>query len=178
VNRAVFLDRDGVLVRSEVRAGVPRAARTEEEFELLPGVPQACRDLRDAGFLLIVVTNQPEIARGTLSQETIERLNGLLGQAVAVDDIRVCPHDDVDDCSCRKPKPGLLVDAAATWDVDLASSFMVGDRWRDVEAGHRAGCRVAFVDRGYSETRRLEPDVAVPGLPEAAEWILSCARSS
>ena len=178
MNRAVFLDRDGVLIRSEVRAGIPRPARNEDELEILPGVAKACQDLHDAGFLLIVVTNQPEIARGTLRPETVERLNGLLRQAVALDDIRVCPHDDVDECSCRKPKPGLLVEAATVWDVDLASSFTVGDRWRDVEAGQRAGCRVAFVDHGYSETGLLEPDVTVAGLPEAAEWILSCARSS
>ncbi|HYZ92814.1 MAG TPA: HAD family hydrolase [Actinomycetota bacterium] len=178
MNRAVFLDRDGVLIRSDVRDGKPIGARSEEEFEILPGVPQACEQLRSAGFLLIVVTNQPDIARGTVSADMVERLNGLLRQAAPLDDIRICPHDDAEGCTCRKPKPGLLVDAAADWDIDLARSFMVGDRWRDVEAGRRAGCRVAFIDHGYSETGEIDPDVVVRELREAADWILSCARSS
>lgn len=174
MRRAVFLDRDGVLIHSEVHDGKPIGARSEAELRILPGVPEACQRLCDAGFLLIVVTNQPDIARGLVSAETVERLTDLLRQSVPLDDIRICPHDDADECPCRKPRPGLLLDAAADWDIDLPASFMVGDRWRDVEAGRRAGCRVAFVDRGYSETRAVEPDVVVPGLPEAADWILSC----
>jgi D-glycero-D-manno-heptose 1,7-bisphosphate phosphatase len=171
VRRAVFLDRDGVLLPVVVRDNVPRPI-AEEEVELLPGVAEACSALREAGFLLVVVTNQPDIARGTLSAETVERINARLGSLLPLDDVRVCPHDDADDCDCRKPRPGLLVDAAAAWQVELTSSFMVGDRWRDVEAGRRAGCRVIFVDRGYEETLELEPDAVVSGLPEAAEWIL------
>jgi D-glycero-D-manno-heptose 1,7-bisphosphate phosphatase len=176
VNRAVFLDRDGVLIHSAVRGGKPLGARSEDEFEILPDVPAACQQLRDAGFLLIVVTNQPDIARGTVSTAMVGRLNGRLRQAVPLDDIRICPHDDGDDCLCRKPKPGLLTDAAADWDIDLAASFMVGDRWRDVGAARAAGCRVLFVDRGYRETPQIEADVVVSGLPQAAEWILASAR--
>jgi D-glycero-D-manno-heptose 1,7-bisphosphate phosphatase len=177
VNRAVFLDRDGVLIHSEVRDGKPIGARSVQEFRVLPGVPDACGRLRDAGFLLIVVTNQPDIARGTVSAETVERLHELLREAAPLDDIRICPHDDADDCPCRKPKPGLLLDAAADWDIDLPASFMVGDRWRDAQAGRRARCRVAFIDRGYSETGEIDADVVVHELPEAADWILACATS-
>jgi D-glycero-D-manno-heptose 1,7-bisphosphate phosphatase len=172
VRRAVFLDRDGVLVAAAVREGIPRPIEDEQAFELLPGVDEACEALRAAGFALVVVTNQPDIARGTVSAETVERINRLLRSVLPLDDVRVCPHDDGDNCDCRKPRPGLLVDAAAEWGLTLAESFMVGDRWRDVEAGRRAGCRVVFVDRGYEETSALEADAVVAGLPEAANWIL------
>lgn len=172
MRRAVFLDRDGVLLPSEVRDGVPRSIEDEQDFELLPGVDEACRSLRSAGFFLVVVTNQPDVARGTLSMETVDRINAKLRSALPLDDVRVCPHDDADGCDCRKPKPGLLLDAAAEWRLDLADSFMIGDRWRDVEAGRRAGCRVVFIDRGYEETPALEADAVMTGLPEAAVWIL------
>ena len=172
MRRAVFLDRDGVLLPAPVWKGVPQPIRDDRDVELLPGVLEACLSLRAAGFLLVVVTNQPDIARGTVSTETVERINAHLRSALPLDDIRVCPHDDRDDCDCRKPRPGLLLDAAGEWGLDLASSFMVGDRWRDVEAGRRAGCLVVFIDRGYEETPALEADAVLPALPEAAEWIL------
>jgi D-glycero-D-manno-heptose 1,7-bisphosphate phosphatase len=172
VRRAVFLDRDGVLLTSEVRDGVPRSIEDEQAFKLLPGVAEACRGLRAAGYFLVVVTNQPDIARGTVSMETVERINAKLRSALPLDDVRVCPHDDADGCDCRKPKPGLLLDAATEWGLDLADSYMVGDRWRDVEAGRRAGCRVVFIDRGYEETPAIEADAIMTGLPEAAGWIL------
>jgi D-glycero-D-manno-heptose 1,7-bisphosphate phosphatase len=172
VRQAVFLDRDGVLLPADVRAGVPRSIANEEDFELLPGVDEACRTLRAAGFLLVVVTNQPDVARGVVSMESVEHIHAKLRSALPLDDVRVCPHDDADGCACRKPKPGLLLDAAAEWGVDLVDSFMVGDRWRDVEAGRRAGCRVVFIDRGYEETPALEADAFMTGLPEAAVWIL------
>jgi D-glycero-D-manno-heptose 1,7-bisphosphate phosphatase len=173
VSRAVFLDRDGVLVHALGGKGAPRSARTLAELELLPDVEEACSILKQAGFTLVVVTNQPEIARGTLNAETVTRQNDVLRAALPLDEIVVCPHDDEDGCECRKPKPGMLVDAAARLGLDLASSFMVGDRWRDVEAGRRAGCRVVFVDRAHDEHRGAEPDAAVPSLADAARWILA-----
>lgn len=171
--RAVFLDRDGVLVRALVADGLPRSASTLGELEILPDVEEACSPLKNAGFALIVVTNQPEIARGTLAAETVARQNDSLRSALPLDEVLVCPHDDRDRCDCRKPKPGMLLDAAARLGLDLASSFMVGDRWRDVEAGRRAGCRVVFVDRAYDEQLGLEPDAVVSDLGAAARWILA-----
>ena len=170
---AVFLDRDGVLVRALVRDGVPRAASTLEELEVLTDVADACAALKDAGFTLVVVTNQPEIARGTLRADVVERQHDLLRKTLPLDEIVVCPHDDADACPCRKPKPGMLLDAAGRLRLDLEASFMVGDRWRDVEAGRAAGVRVVFVDRGYAEALKSEPDAVVPGLSAAAEWILA-----
>lgn len=172
-SRAVFLDRDGVLVRTLVGEGAPRSARTVGELELLPDVEEACTLLKEAGFVLVVVTNQPEIARGSVNVETVMRQNDVLRAALPLDEIVVCPHDDQDGCVCRKPQPGMLVDAAARLDLDLGSSFMVGDRWRDVEAGRRAGCRVIFVDRGHDEQQGPEPDAVVPSLEDAARWILA-----
>ena len=169
---AVFLDRDGVLVESTVRDGIPQSARSLAELQVLPGVAGACERLRAAGFVLIVVTNQPDVARGTLSAEAVEEMHRELRQTLPLDDVAVCFHDDADGCDCRKPQPGMLLAAAERWGVDLATSFLVGDRWRDVEAARRAGCGAIFVDRGYAETIASEPDATVKNLEEAAEWIL------
>lgn len=170
--RAVFLDRDGVLNRAVVRDGRPYPPREPAELEVLPGVEDACARLRAAGFDLVVVTNQPDVARGTLAADAVERLNRHLQQAVAVDEIIVCPHDDADDCACRKPRPGMLLAAAERRGLNLSRCYMVGDRWRDVEAGRRAGCRTIFVDHGYDERSPDASDAIVAGLREAANWIL------
>jgi D-glycero-D-manno-heptose 1,7-bisphosphate phosphatase len=172
-SRAVFLDRDGVLVRTVGGEGAPRSARSLAELELLPDAEEACSELKQAGFALVVVTNQPEIARGTLSAETVARQNDVLRAALPLDEIVVCPHDDADACDCRKPKPGMLLAAAIRLDLDLAASFMVGDRWRDVEAGRRAGCRALFVDLQHDEQRGPEPDAVVRSLGDAVRWILA-----
>src|SRR5262249_42658509 len=129
---AVFLDRDGVLVGADVLDGVPHPAR---EPELLPGVVEACERLRDAGFALVMVSNQPDIARGPADRAHIDRTNEWLRRQLDLDAVQVCPHDDADGCRCRKPAPGMLTDAAAALDLDLAASVMVGDRWRDIDAG-------------------------------------------
>jgi D-glycero-D-manno-heptose 1,7-bisphosphate phosphatase len=122
---------------------------------------------------LIVVTNQPDVRRGKQRPEVIEAIHDVLRSRLAIDDVRVCPHDDEDACACRKPAPGLLVDAARDWGIALASSVMVGDRWRDVEAGRRAGCRTVFVDGGYAERRPTDPDLVVQSLHAAVPWIIA-----
>ena len=171
LKRAVFLDRDGVLNRALERAGKPYPPRTPEELEILPGVPEALALLKARGFLLIVVTNQPDVARGTQRREIVEAIHQRLREVVPVDDIRICYHDDDDLCDCRKPKPGLLVSAANDWGIDLAASFMVGDRWRDIEAGQRAGCTTILIDRHENPSLTLEPTVRVESLPSAVSWI-------
>lgn len=171
--RAVFLDRDGVLNRAVVRDGRPYPPATPEEFEILPGAAEAARRLRDAGFLLIGATNQPDVARGTQRREVVEAMNDRLLAEMPIAAILVC-YEDGDDCPRRKPNPGLLLEAAEAYAIDLSASYMVGDRWRDIEAGRRAGCRTVFIDRGYRE-RRPDPhaDHDAADLAEAAEWILS-----
>lgn len=170
--RAVFLDRDGVINRARVRDGKPYPPRCLSELEILPGVAEALAALHEAGFLLIVVTNQPDVARGTLSQAVVEALHDHLGRCLTIDEFRTCFHDTRDACSCRKPQAGALLEAARAHDIDLDASFMVGDRWRDTEAGRTAGCRTLFIDHGYDEPRPASFDHLVASLREAASLIL------
>ena len=172
MNRAVFLDRDGVINRACVRDGKPYPPAGAAEIEIFPGVPQALTALREAGFLLIVVTNQPDVARGTTSRKTVEEINNHLAASLAIDEFRTCFHDNSDGCNCRKPLPGALLAAAKARNIDLANSYMVGDRWRDIEAGQRAGCKTIFIDYGYTEKQPGRPDHRVRSLPEAAQIIL------
>jgi len=175
--RAVFLDRDGVLNRAIVRDRRPYPPASPAELEILPGVPEALRSLKDAGFLLIVVSNQPDVARGATSRAAVEAINRELASALPVDEFRTCFHDAGDHCHCRKPKPGMLIDAARKWNIDLARSFMIGDRWRDMEAGTAAGCRVIFIDYGYDERQPAVVDYRVLSLGDAAARILECRGS-
>jgi D-glycero-D-manno-heptose 1,7-bisphosphate phosphatase len=171
---AVFLDRDGVINRPLLIRGRPHPPATLAAFELLPGVPPALEMLKARGYSLIVVTNQPDVARGSGCRATIDRMHDVLSQRLPLDAILTCFHDDADACQCRKPQPGLLLRAAQELDLDLARSFMVGDRWRDIEAGRRAGCGTFFVDRGYDEAAPSAFDYLVSSLPEAAGIIAAC----
>jgi len=173
MTRAVFLDRDGVLVRSFIKDGRPHAPTRIEDYELLPGVAAAVSDLRVAGFIVIVVTNQPDVQRGIIDRATVKLMHAKLTEAMPVNVIRVCYHDDSDDCSCRKPKPGMLIEAAEEFGIDLSSSFMVGDRWRDIEAGKAAGCKTLLVKHDYTERKAEGMDFEVADLPEAAAVILA-----
>ena len=170
---AIFLDRDGVLNEVDVRDGTPHPPAGVEQLSLLPGVVEACYRLRQLGFVLIVVTNQPDIARGKQTRDEVDRMHDALRVRLPLDDIVVCAHDDVDDCPCRKPRPGMILDAATRLDLDLADSVCIGDRWRDVEAGKRAGVMTIFVDRGYGERRPADADAIVGSLPAAVEIIES-----
>jgi D-glycero-D-manno-heptose 1,7-bisphosphate phosphatase len=171
--KAVFLDRDGVLNETCVRNGVPHPPATLADLTILPGVPEACAKLRAVGFRLLVVTNQPDIARGTQTVATVDRLNAEVRRLAGVDDVFVCPHDDRDGCDCRKPRPGLLLVAAKSYGIELAASVMVGDRDRDIGAGRAAGCRTVFVNRGYGNLPVPPADLTVGSLSEAVPWIIS-----
>jgi D-glycero-D-manno-heptose 1,7-bisphosphate phosphatase len=170
---AVFLDRDGVLNEVQVRDGTPVPPPTADELRLLPGVAGACERLRELGYVLVVVTNQPDIARGTQTRDEVERMHAVLRAALPLDDIVVCPHDDADGCECRKPKPGMLLSAAERLGLDLSRSFSVGDRWRDVEAARRAGVRAIYVNRQYGEREAVGAHAVVPSLPDAVPLIES-----
>lgn len=172
MKRAVFLDRDGVINRAVVRDGKPYPPATLAEFELLPGVERAALALRKAGFLIIVVTNQPDVGTGIQRLEVVEAMHDTLRAAGLCDDVKTCYHTDADGCECRKPKPGMLLEAAREWQIDLARSFMVGDRWRDVAAGKAAGCYTFFIDYEYQEQRADNPDAVVASLAEASRLIL------
>ncbi len=173
MKRAVFLDRDGVINRAVVRDGKPFPPDSLKELEILPGVAEALADLRAAGFVNVIVTNQPDVATGKQSREVVEAMHGFLLSALPIDAVKVCYHTDPDNCACRKPKPGMLLEAARELSIDLDASFMVGDRWRDVGAGQAAGCKCFFLDCGYAEKRPEKPYIAVKSLIEAGDLILN-----
>jgi D-glycero-D-manno-heptose 1,7-bisphosphate phosphatase len=177
VRRAVFLDRDGVINQAIVRNGQPFSPSRVEELELLPDAREACELLKNNGFSLIVVTNQPEVSRGTIDRKSVEQMNQKISEALPIDRIEVC-YDCDDSSEFRKPNPGMLKRAAQALDVDLAQSFIVGDRWRDVDCGHAAGCRTIFIDHGYAETLKKMPHHRAKDLLEAARIIVDVAHAS
>jgi D-glycero-D-manno-heptose 1,7-bisphosphate phosphatase len=173
MNRAIFLDRDGVINRVVVTNGLPHAPLSMSEFELHQGVGEAISAMSNAGFKIIVTTNQPDVAKGDLEQAVVESIHSLISTEFQIDDVKVCFHVDENNCSCRKPKPGMLLDAADQWDLDLSKSFMIGDRWRDIEAGKSAGCRSILIENDYADLRSVKPDATVKSLSEASEFILT-----
>jgi D-glycero-D-manno-heptose 1,7-bisphosphate phosphatase len=171
--RAVFLDRDGVLNEAVVRDGRPYPPASVEELRVFPDAGDALGQLEQSGFLLLVVSNQPDVARGTQTREAVEQIHAALAALLPIREFFVCWHDDADRCGCRKPKPGLLLEAGGKYQIDLAQSFLVGDRWRDIDAGAAAGCHTILIDRHYQERPpQHPPDARVDSLSEAAEWIL------
>ncbi|MGH8678046.1 MAG: D-glycero-alpha-D-manno-heptose-1,7-bisphosphate 7-phosphatase [Burkholderiales bacterium] len=170
--RAVFLDRDGVINQALVRDNKPYPPDSLEELRIIPSVAEALERLRAAGFLNVIVTNQPDVATGRQRREIVEAMHERLTVTLAIDAVKVCYHVDADKCACRKPKPGMLTEAAREHGIDLSQSFIVGDRWRDIEAGQAAGCRAFFVDAAYAEKRPEKPYVAVKSLSEAVAFIL------
>jgi D-glycero-D-manno-heptose 1,7-bisphosphate phosphatase len=173
MKKAVFLDRDGVVNEVVMREGKPFPPSSAEEMRISEGTLEALRRLKERGFLLVVVTNQPDVARGRQTRETVEAMHQRLRSELPLDDILTCYHDDADDCECRKPRPGLLIKAAEKHGIDLRHSYMIGDRWRDSDAGANAGCKTVLIERGYRERApQFPPDIRVWSLPEAVDWIL------
>jgi D-glycero-D-manno-heptose 1,7-bisphosphate phosphatase len=171
---AVFLDRDGVINRPLIRGGRPYPPGNLDEFVILPGVLEACQILKKLGFILVIVTNQPDVARGTLAREIVETIHACLLQQLPIDRVMTCFHAGAaygDPCECRKPRPGMLIEAAKALRIDLAKSFMVGDRWRDVDCGFNAGCKTIFIDWGYEEQLKRDPDFKAHDLLAAAQLI-------
>lgn len=171
--KAVFFDRDGVLNRAIVRDGKPHPPSTLHELRIEEEAPAELRRLISQGFILICVTNQPDVARGTQTREAVESINDAIRKALPLKDIRVCYHDEADHCRCRKPEPGLLLDASQEYGLDLSSSFLIGDRWKDIEAGKRAGCCSIWINRGYEEKQPDPKDaVFVSSLKQAVDYIM------
>ena len=173
LKRAVFLDRDGVVNEAVVRGGKPYPP-SPPELRLMPDAPDALQALRDAGFALFVVTNQPDVARGSRSQAEIDAIHTRLAGELPLDGFYVCVHDDADRCDCRKPQPGLILRAARDHRISLPGSYLVGDRWKDIAAGKAAGVGTVFIDHGYAEHRpQPAADATVSTLQGAAQWILN-----
>ena len=171
--RAIFLDRDGVINQAVVRDGKPYPPASAEEVILTANAADSLQQLKERGFLLVIVTNQPDVRRGTTSQQTVEEIHAALAGQLPIDDFFVCYHDDSDSCECRKPLPGLLFQASGQYGINLQQSFLIGDRWRDIEAGAAAGCRTVLIDYGYRERKPEHlPDAIVNSLPQAVNWIV------
>jgi D-glycero-D-manno-heptose 1,7-bisphosphate phosphatase len=172
-HRAVFLDRDGVLNRALVRNRRPYAPRHLGEFRLLPGTAEAVRELKSVGFLIIVVTNQPDVGHGLTTPQTLAAMHARLNERLPVDAILVCPHRQDAGCACRKPKPGMIHHAQTDWGIDVSRSYLVGDRSTDIVAGRAAGLYTVFLDRGYAEPLLEPPDAKVGSLRQAVRQILA-----
>ena len=171
---AVFLDRDGVLNEAVVRNGKPHPPATAADMRIPAGTAEALARLKERDFLLLVVTNQPDVARGIQQRQAVEEMGSRLRAELPLDDVLTCYHDDQDGCDCRKPRPGLMTCAAQRYGIDLSHSYLIGDRWRDVDAGSNAGCKTVWIDRGYAEQAPASvPDARVGSLPEAVDWILA-----
>ena len=169
---AIFFDRDGVLNEAVVRDGKPYPPANLAELIIPEDAQVSLTALKVLGFRLIAVTNQPDVARGATTQNQVAAINAELMQVLPLDDIRVCYHDDADQCACRKPLPGLLTAAAAAYAIDLSQSFMIGDRWKDVAAGQAAGCKTVWLDKSYAERAPTTADYVTTNLKDAVSWIL------
>lgn len=171
MNKAIFLDRDGTVNAPILEKDITRSPRMFSEFAILPGVKDAVREMRSRGYLVFIATNQPEVVRGLVKKEEVEKMHALLKQELELAGIQACFHDNAHNCECRKPKSGMLLDAAKKFDIDLKASFMVGDTWRDVEAGKAAGCTTILVDAPYN--KEVEADHRVSSLMEILPLIRS-----
>jgi D-glycero-D-manno-heptose 1,7-bisphosphate phosphatase len=172
MKRAIFLDRDGVLNQSMLIEGVPKPPNSVEDVEILPGVVEAIQILRQYHFVPVVVTNQPDVARGDTTQSQVEAINTYIGSVTNIKHFYTCFHDDADMCDCRKPLPGLILRASSELDLNIQESFMVGDRWRDVVAGQLAGCQSFFIDNLYLEKAPKMPYKKVSSLLDAVKTII------
>jgi D-glycero-D-manno-heptose 1,7-bisphosphate phosphatase len=168
--RAVFLDRDGVLNEVLERHGQPASPRSLDQFRMVGDI-DAVNRLHAAGYLVFIITNQPDIARGHVSGAQVERMLAEIRRRIHVDDVRVCPHEDGDACACRKPKPGMILDLARHWHVHLRDSWVIGDTWRDMGAAEAAGTHSILLQCPYNAG--VAADATVTGLTEAVDRVLS-----
>lgn len=164
-NRAIFLDRDGVINEVVFHDSVkPSSPWKFDEFRFIPKIEEPLEELKAMGFNLFIISNQPDISRGYIEMGTTERINQAIYEHLPIQEIMVCSHDDKDDCPCRKPKPGMLLELSNKWDIDLKNSFLIGDNWKDIEAGKAAGCITFLLDRTYN--RAVEADHRVKDIDE------------
>ena len=169
--KAVFLDRDGVINRPIIKKGISYAPTKLKDFRLFPKVKSSIKNLKKKGYKVFVVTNQPDVSRGKIKKETVVKMHKYLLRKVKPADIFVSYHDDNDRCACRKPKPGLLLNAVKKWNIDLKNSYIIGDRWKDIQAGKDAGCKTIFIDLKYKETKPKNPDFTTNSLLNAVHFI-------
>ena len=167
MKKAVFLDRDGVINKAFIKDGLPKSPNSLNELKILPGVKESILRLKELDFICLVVTNQPDVPRGKINKNTVIEMNNFLKKEIELDDIFVCYHDDKDNCNCRKPKPGLLLQAIKKWNVDFKKSFIIRDRWRDIQAGEKIVCKTIFLDYKYKDKKPKNPNFTTDTLLKA-----------
>ena len=167
--RAVFLDRDGVINKAILRDGKPYSPRKFDEFVINDGIKEVVQHLKERGFKVFIVSNQPDLARGEITQDVLDTMTQKVKSEIPIDDIYICPHDDHHKCSCRKPRPGMLIEAAKVWNIDLVTSFLIGDTWKDMEAGKSAGCKTILLDAPYNQD--VQSDFRVKSVSEFIDII-------
>ena len=172
MRKAIFLDRDGVLNKSLIENGKPKAPKKKLDLELLPKVPEALAMLRSHNFELVVITNQPDLANGSISEKDLTEIHDVIKLHTKLENFYVCPHSDADNCECRKPKTGLILSAIADLNLSINGSFLVGDRWRDIQAGQSVGLTCFYIDYSYAEEKPRPPFIEVASLMDATKIIL------
>ena len=170
MKRGIFIERDGVLNRTRVERQHQVSPLTVDQFRVNTAAAPLLLKLKEAGFVLIATTNQPGISRGYLSRNEVDMMHRILRRNLTLDDLFMCPHDETDDCPCRKPRSGLLKEAAFKWHVDLERSFVVSDKWQDAEAAHRVGCTSLMIESPWLGASHH--DLVLPSFAAVVEKIL------
>jgi D-glycero-D-manno-heptose 1,7-bisphosphate phosphatase len=168
---AVFLDRDGTLNKAYIEDGLPISPSSLNKFKIIKGVKKSINRLKKLNFLCILITNQPDVFRGKIAKKTVVKMNSYIKKKIKLDDMFVCYHDNEHNCSCRKPKPGLLLKASKKWKIDLKKSFMIGDRWKDILAGKKVGCKTIFINNNYKNDKKVKADFTFKSLLKAVNKV-------
>ena len=169
---AVFLDRDGVLLRPKIINEKAYAIRKIKDFKLLPGVTKSIKKIRRYGFLVFVVTNQPDIRNNLVTENLVNRIHKKIKTKLKIDDFAICPHRQNEGCYCRKPNPGMILNLAKKYRINLKKSFMIGDRESDIKAGERANCRTIFINNNYNERKPKNQEATFDSLMLAVDYII------
>jgi D-glycero-D-manno-heptose 1,7-bisphosphate phosphatase len=172
-NKAVFFDRDGVLNFSEIKNRKPYPPKNADNLIIVENAKELLNELKNQKFLLICITNQPDFSRGTRTLQNIQQSNDKVSKTLNLDDLFCCLHDNKDNCSCRKPKPGMIFEAEKKWNIDLTKSFLIGDRKSDIEAGISANLKTIFIDYDYDEEKPNKYDFKCSNLQQAVSFILN-----
>ena len=166
MKKAIFLDRDGIINHVKLVEGKPYPPSDLSEFIIMSNIKEFLELSHKNNYLNIIITNQPDVSRGKITASAVEEINSFIKANLKIDDIYTCFHDDKDFCECRKPKPGNIIKAALNYQIDLSNSYMIGDRWRDIESGKNAGCKTIYVDYNYRETKPTAYDFKVNSVKE------------
>lgn len=159
--KAIFLDRDGVINNNIIESGKPYPPLKLGSVHVIKGMKELIKKWQDEKYLVIVITNQPDVAAHLVTKNKVDKINKFLKNELNFDDIFVCYHGEKDNCNCRKPKIGLFLQAQEKYNIDMKKSWMIGDRWKDIEAGKKAGCKTIYLNYGYDEQRPTEQDYTI-----------------